>query len=205
MTADASCRPPRPAVFFDRDGVLNEDTGFVHRSHDLVWIEGAVEAVALCNKAGYLVFVVTNQSGIARGYYTEAAMHDLHAHMRAELAAKGGRIDDIRHCPHLEQGIVPGYTRACHCRKPNPGMILDLIAAWNVDTAKSFLIGDSERDLEAARRAGVDGLLFTGGNLAVFVRRQLALRAESARKTVQESMPTQWEEAASSEGSSSAL
>ena len=179
MAADIPCRrPPGPAVFFDRDGVLNEDTGFVYRPHDLVWTEGAAEAVALCNKAGYLVFVVTNQSGIARGYYTEAAMHDLHAYMRAELAAKGGRIDDIRHCPHLEQGIVPEYTRACDCRKPHPGMLLDLIAAWNVDAANSFLIGDSERDLEAARRAGVEGILFAGGSLADFVHRQLARRAE---------------------------
>lgn len=170
------CATPasRPAAMFDRDGVLNVDHGYVHTVDRLDLIEGAASALAACHAAGYLVFVVTNQSGIARGYFDEATLASFHDHMRRILAEQGGVIDDIRYCPHLEDAADPAYRRDCDWRKPGPGMIRDLSRQWNVDLARSFLIGDKPTDLSAAAAAGVRGFLFEGGNLAAFVETVLA-------------------------------
>jgi D-glycero-D-manno-heptose 1,7-bisphosphate phosphatase len=163
---------PRPALFLDRDGVLNEDHGYVHQWEAFRWIEGAREAVAAFNRAGWLVIVVTNQSGIGRGYYTEAQMQALHEAMLSDLAGAGGRIDAIYHAPHHPEAAAEVYRHPDPpLRKPNPGMILQALAAWPIDRAASVLVGDRASDLEAARRAGVRGLLFPGGNLAEFLRR----------------------------------
>src|SRR6185437_15445313 len=109
--------------------------------------EGAGRALRLCREAGYLVFVVTNQAGVAHGYYSEAAVEALHDHMRTLLAAEGAAIDDVRFCPHHPEAKLPSYRQACVCRKPGTGMILDLATSWSVDLARSFLIGDKESDL----------------------------------------------------------
>jgi D-glycero-D-manno-heptose 1,7-bisphosphate phosphatase len=170
----------RPAVFLDRDGVLNVDHGYVARREDFEWIDGAIAAVKALNEAGYYVFVTTNQSGIARGLYGEDDMHAVHAFMAEELARYGARIDDIRFCPFHPDGTVAAYARASDWRKPAPGMILDLLKSWPVERERSALIGDKEADMEAARAAGVRGLKFPGGNLEEFVRREL-LRERRAR------------------------
>jgi D-glycero-D-manno-heptose 1,7-bisphosphate phosphatase len=149
---------------------LNHDTHFPHRPEDLRWIDGAIEAIRLCNDAGWLVFVFTNQSGVARGYFDEAAVGRFHDAMRGDLAAHGAHIDDVRYCPHHPAGSVPGYARDCDCRKPAPGMLLDLMRAWPVDCGRSFVIGDRSRDLEAGAAAGLQGHLFRGGNLLDVVR-----------------------------------
>lgn len=164
----------RPAVFFDRDGVLNVDIGYLHRPADLRWTEGALDAIALVNRSGYLCFVITNQSGVARGYFDEAAVVVLHEVMRAQAAAAGARIDDFRFSPDHPDGVVPAYRRDSDWRKPRPGMILDLMACWPVEPSGSFVIGDKPSDLAAAEAAGLPGHLFTGGNLADFVARLLA-------------------------------
>ncbi len=162
--------PKRGAVFLDRDGVLNEDLGYVHRPADLRWIDGAREAVARINRAGLLAIVVTNQSGVARGFYSEEDVRAFHAHLAAELAAAGARVDAFYYCPYHEDGVVARYAVADHPdRKPNPGMLLRAIADFGVDPARSLVIGDRSSDLEAARRAGVRGALFAGGSLDAFV------------------------------------
>ncbi|GLI24622.1 D-glycero-D-manno-heptose 1,7-bisphosphate phosphatase [Xanthobacter flavus] len=161
---------PRPAVFFDRDGVLNENSGYVHRPEDFFWIPGAREAVRHFNDRGWLVFLVSNQSGVARGYYGEAEIETLQRWMIDELAQVGARIDDWRYCPYHPEAVVERYRAAHPWRKPEPGMILDLMEHWPVDRAASLLIGDSQTDIEAATAAGIAGHLFTKGNLHDFAR-----------------------------------
>lgn len=160
----------RPAAFLDRDGVLNEDHGYTHRVDDLAWMPGAREAIRLLNDRGYRVIVVTNQAGVARGFYDEDAIGTFHAGMQAQLAEAGAFVDAFYHCPYHADGKVPAYTVEDHPdRKPNPGMILRALKDWHVDKDKSFLIGDKPSDMEAARRAGLPGHLYTGGNLQALV------------------------------------
>ncbi|OAF01239.1 hypothetical protein AYJ54_29635 [Bradyrhizobium centrolobii] len=160
----------RPAVFFDRDGVLNVDKAYVYKIDDFEWMPGAREAIRLCNDLGYYAFVVTNQSGVARGYYGIDDVHRLHDWMSAELAAIGAHIDDFQYCPYHEDGTVEAYRGASDRRKPAPGMILDCLKAWPVRIEGSLLVGDSGRDIEAAGAAGIPGHLFGEGDLAAFLR-----------------------------------
>lgn len=161
----------RPALFLDRDGVLNEDEGYVYRWEDFRWIPGAKETVAAFNRAGWLVIVVTNQSGVGRGYYTEADMHALHARMGEELAEAGARIDAFYHAPQHPEAPVEAYRHPDPPdRKPNPGMLLRALADFPIDRARAFLVGDKDSDMEAARRAGVRGIFFRGGDLAGFLK-----------------------------------
>jgi D,D-heptose 1,7-bisphosphate phosphatase len=159
----------RPAVFFDRDGVLNVDRGYVHAPHQVEWVRGAKAAVKLLNDAGFYAFVVTNQAGVAKGLYEEGAIETLHRWMAEELASEGAFVDDWRYCPYHPDGSVAAYRAAHPWRKPNPGMLLDLLAGWPVDLKRSFLVGDKISDVEAARAAGMPGYLFEGGDLAAFV------------------------------------
>ncbi len=163
----------RPAAFLDRDGVLIEDTGYPHDPAAVRWIAGAPEAVARLNRDGFFVFVVTNQSGVARGLYPEAQVGALHRWMASRLAESGARVDAFKHCPHHPDAPLPAFRRACRRRKPAPGMIEDLLRAWPVERAGSFLVGDKPSDLAAAEAAGLPGHLFPGGNLAAFLDRVL--------------------------------
>lgn len=163
-------RPRRPAVFLDRDGVINVDRGYVSSRAHFKWIPGAIEAIKALNDAGYYVFVATNQSGIARGLYSEHEMQELHDYIAKKLAEQGAHVDDWRHCPFHPKGTIAAFARVSDWRKPGPGMILDLVQAWPVDRARSVLIGDKESDMLAAAAAHVRGLRFCGGNLLAFVR-----------------------------------
>lgn len=152
----------RPAIFFDRDGVLNRDHGHVGSVDRFEWMPGAIDAIKMANDHGYLTFVVTNQAGVAKGFYDEAAVGSLHAHMQTELSGQGAHIDAFRYCPFHVDGVVPEYARESRHRKPEPGMILDLAAEWSVDMERSLLIGDKASDLEAASRAGLPAQLYDG-------------------------------------------
>jgi D-glycero-D-manno-heptose 1,7-bisphosphate phosphatase len=166
---------PRPAAFFDRDGVFNRDAGYVHRPEDLRWIDGGPQAVRRLNDLGYWVILVTNQSGIGRGYYEEADMQAVHAALADHIGTAGGRLDGIYFAPHHEDAAQDRYRHADHPdRKPNPGMLLRAMADFPIDVERSFLIGDKQSDIEAARRAGVRGYLFDGGDLDALVRTVLA-------------------------------
>jgi D-glycero-D-manno-heptose 1,7-bisphosphate phosphatase len=165
--------PLRPAVFFDRDGTLNDDLGYVHRFEDFHWLPGAKDAIRRLNAAGVYVFVVTNQSGVARGLFGEDAVTALHARMREGLREIGAGIDDFRYCPHHPGVGIGPYRRICTCRKPAPGMILDLIAHWPVDKAASVMVGDKTIDVEAGQAAGIAAELVRTGELEGFVDRYL--------------------------------
>jgi D,D-heptose 1,7-bisphosphate phosphatase len=160
----------RAALFLDRDGVVNVDHGWVGTRDRFEWATGAREAIRAATDAGWHVFIVTNQSGVARGHFDEAAVMALHAWMTDEVRRAGGTIDDIRYCPFHEDAVVPAYRRFSDWRKPAPGMLLDLIRAWELDPARCVMIGDQDRDMAAAKAAGVKSDRFEGGDLADFVR-----------------------------------
>ena len=156
----------RPGAFLDRDGVLIVDCGYPHRPDQLVLIPGAAEAVKRLNDAGFVTVIVTNQSGVARGLFSEETMHGFNALLVQRLAEAGAHIDAVYACPFHAEAVDDRYRHPDHPnRKPNPGMLLKAVAEHDLDPARSLMIGDQPSDMEAARRAGVVGYRFEGGNL----------------------------------------
>ena len=166
----------QPAIFFDRDGVLNTDIGYAYLPEHITWVDGAMDAIKLANEHGYLVFVATNQSGIARGMYSEADVMRLHAWMQQECLLRGAIIHSFAFCPHHPVEGQGDYKQNCNCRKPAPGMILSLAKSYTIDMSHSMMIGDKETDMQAAQAAGIAGHLFKGGNLAKFLKKILVLQ-----------------------------
>lgn len=152
---EASAAAPRKAAFLDRDGVINRDRAYVSRWEDFEFVPGAVDAMRRLKTAGYALVVVTNQSGIARGYYSEAQYQALTAAMQQALLDAGVAVDAVYHCPHHPKGKVAELAIDCDCRKPAPGMILRAAKELNLSLADSILVGDKPSDIEAARAAGV--------------------------------------------------
>lgn len=162
--SDAPPAASRAAVFFDRDGTLNvEIESPLAFPEQLVLVPGAGDAVARVNAAGRLALVLTNQSAIARGWMTHFELERVHAELGARLAETGARLDGILHCPHLPGGGHAPYHRDCACRKPKPGLLQLAARRWNVDLARSWVIGDALRDLECGAAFGVRGILVRTG------------------------------------------
>ncbi|MDX1734896.1 MAG: HAD-IIIA family hydrolase [Halioglobus sp.] len=170
-------RLQRPAAFLDRDGTLNHDDGYTHTVEGFRWVDGAMAAIKLLNDAGYLVFMVTNQAGIARGYYGHEDVQALHDWMQLQLRGLGAHIDDIRYCPHHPDGSVTELAVTCTCRKPATGMLDSLIDQWQPDLAASFMLGDAEKDAEAGRAAGMRGETVATGEI---LRRVTAILEEQS-------------------------
>jgi D-glycero-D-manno-heptose 1,7-bisphosphate phosphatase len=152
-----------PAVFLDRDGTINEEKEYLFRTEDFSFIPGAPEAIRLLKEAGFLVIVVTNQSGIGRGYYDEEAVRRLHRHMDDELSRYGAAVDGYYLCPHHPHHGIGAYLKDCTCRKPLPGMLLDAVRDYSIDISSSFIIGDKRADVEAGIAAGCRPLLVRTG------------------------------------------
>ena len=167
---------PRPALFLDRDGVLNADKGFVARVEDFEWMPGAIDCVRRFNALDYLVIIVTNQTGVAFDLYAEADIAAVHEHMLAELAQAGAQVDRVYECCWHPAATLAQYRRDSDLRKPRPGMLLQAMEDFPIDKARSFLIGDKQSDVDAAAAAGVRGFLYRGGDLLRF--------AEAARASL---------------------
>ena len=150
-----STAQPVRAAFLDRDGVINVDHGYVHRPEDFIFIDGVFEACRHLQSLGYRLIVVTNQSGIARGYFTEADFHALSEWMRARFREQGVTLDGIYFCPHHPDKGLSAYRGPCDCRKPAPGMLLQAIHEHGIDPAHSLMLGDKAADMAAAAAAGV--------------------------------------------------
>lgn len=162
--------PLKPAVFLDRDGVLNLDVGYPHLEEHLILTPGAAEAVKQLNRHGFFTVIVTNQSGVARGMFDVETMDAFNALVVRRLGAQGAVIGAVYACPFHDTASDPKWLHPDHPdRKPNPGMILRAAADHGLDLHRSFMIGDRETDMEAARRAGIPGFLFNGPNLNEFV------------------------------------
>jgi D-glycero-D-manno-heptose 1,7-bisphosphate phosphatase len=147
-------------VFLDRDGVINRDTGYVGRWENFEYLPRVVEALRALAAAGWRLVVVTNQSGIARGFYTEEDFLELSRRMTADLASRGVAIEAVYHCPHLPGATVARYARDCDCRKPMPGLILRAGRELGIDLAASVFVGDKKSDMQAAAAAGVGRRIF---------------------------------------------
>jgi D-glycero-D-manno-heptose 1,7-bisphosphate phosphatase len=149
----------RRAVFCDRDGVLIRDDGYVADARSIEILSGVPAAIRLLNRSGFLPIVVTNQSGVARGYFSEEAVKQIHATISERLAHDGARIEAFYYCPHHVEGSVQAYCVACDCRKPQPGLILRAAKAWQIDLAGSFVVGDKMTDVEAGLSVGATTVL----------------------------------------------
>lgn len=154
----------RPAVFLDRDGTLIEERNYLDRLEEIAVHPDAPRAIRRLRDAGYAVVVVTNQSGVARGLFDEAFVRETHGVLQAMLGRSGASIDGFYYCPHHPEGSVAGYRIDCDCRKPATGMVQRAASDLQLDVARSFVVGDSWRDIELAARAGARGILVRTGH-----------------------------------------
>jgi D-glycero-D-manno-heptose 1,7-bisphosphate phosphatase len=153
----------KPAVFLDRDGTLIEDVGYLDALNRIDVFPWTVDAIRALNRAGLPVVVVTNQAGVARGFFTDAFVEETHRHLEARLAAGGAHIDAYYYCPHHPNGKVAAFARSCDCRKPGPGMIHNAARDLGLDPARSFVVGDTWLDIGLARAVGARGILVRTG------------------------------------------
>jgi D-glycero-D-manno-heptose 1,7-bisphosphate phosphatase len=153
----------KPAVFIDRDGTINEQMGYINHISRFVLLPGTAEALKILNRHGFLVIVISNQSGVARGYFPIDFVEKIHSYMKDLLQKKGAVIDEIYFCPHYEEGVVPEFSIACACRKPRTGLIEMARENFDIDMANSYVVGDSFSDIDMAHRSNLKGVLVTTG------------------------------------------
>ena len=155
------------AVFLDRDGVINEDLGYVHKHEDFLFVDGIFEFCRAAQEKGYLLIVVTNQSGIARGYFTEGEFDRLTEWMLGEFTSRGIRIDRVYYCPYCPDNGIGNYKCDSYDRKPNPGMILKARDELGIDLSQSVLVGDKDSDIMAGQEAGVGKIFVLKGKYEI--------------------------------------
>jgi D-glycero-D-manno-heptose 1,7-bisphosphate phosphatase len=153
----------RAAVFLDRDGTLIEEAGYINRLESLRLFPWSLDAVRLLNRGGFRVIVVTNQAGVARGYFGDAFVRRAHEHLASAIRASGGEVDGFYHCPHHPDAVVAEYRKSCDCRKPAPGMLLEAAREHGLDLARSYAIGDRWHDIQAAQKAGATAVMVRTG------------------------------------------
>lgn len=152
-----------PAVFLDRDGTINEEVGYLDRLDKLRLLPGAAAAVRMINERGWKAVVITNQSGIARGFFDEDFVGQVHAEMARLLRKEGAALDGFYFCPHHPTEGIGKYRQVCLCRKPAPGLLRQAAVELDIDLTRSFMIGDMPKDVEAGKRAGAKGILVRTG------------------------------------------
>jgi len=153
----------RPAVFLDRDGTINEQMGYINHLCRFKLLAGAAEAIKLLNDAGIPVVVISNQSGLARGYFPEELLVAVHEKMDRLLAEKGAHVDGIYYCPHHPEAKEERFRETCNCRKPKPGLVLQAADEMNLDPEKSFVVGDRWSDIKTAANCGAKSILVRTG------------------------------------------
>ncbi len=175
----------RRGLFLDRDGVINEEVGYLHRPEDCRLIEGIVPLLQTANQLGFVTCVVTNQAGIARGLYTEADFHALMAYMQEELLRQGARLDAVYFSPYHPVHGVGFYKRESDCRKPGPGMLLQAAREQGIDLSRSVLVGDRCSDLQAGEAAGIPDLFLFDNTGGVFCPEPITYHLANTLFTVQ--------------------
>jgi D-glycero-D-manno-heptose 1,7-bisphosphate phosphatase len=161
----------RPAVFLDRDGTLIEEAGYLDRLDRLALFPWSLDAVRLLHRGGFRVVVITNQAGVARGFFDETFVRQTHEYLAARIREAGGEVTGFYHCPHHPEGVVEAYRRTCACRKPAPGMLRQAAHEHQLDLARSYVVGDRWSDIAAARAAGAVPILVRSGYGTVELRR----------------------------------
>jgi D-glycero-D-manno-heptose 1,7-bisphosphate phosphatase len=154
----------RAAVFMDRDGTINEQMGYINHLSRFKIFPGVSEAIRLLNDLGFLTVVVSNQSGVARGYYPLDLVNEIHALLKRRLKEEAGAtLDAVLFCPHYPEGVVPEFSMDCDCRKPKTGLIDQACTAFDIDLSRSFMVGDMCSDMQFAKRAGIKGIMVKTG------------------------------------------
>ena len=161
-------------VIFDRDGTLIEDSGYPIDPAGFIWQPGALRAISWLGSKGVTVAVATNQSGVARGYFTLEQVKAFHIAMDTTIQAEGGRVDAYAICPHLIDASVTEYAVDCNCRKPKPGLVKQLLEEFQVSPKSAVMIGDRETDMLAGQAAGVKSFLYDGGDLFEFTKKAIS-------------------------------
>lgn len=151
------------AVFLDRDGTINEEVGYLSRLEDLKIYENAAEAIRLLKERGFLAIVITNQSGVARGFFPEEFIITVHNKINEYLKARGTMLDALYYCPHHPRHGNESYRKECSCRKPQPGLLIEAARDFDIDLKRSYVVGDMLRDMDIARRVGAKAVMVKTG------------------------------------------